>query len=365
MYWHTNDSMNHMDTLLHLMYTCFVDLQKAYDTVQHELLWGRLRQIGVSPRMLAAVQSLYATGTLVMKIDGTAGQPAVQHMGVRQGCPLSPTMFGIFFDGLHGFLLAWAPAVGVQLRSGRWVSSLVYADDVVLLSWTSHGLQHLIDGMHQSCLGMGLTISPTKTEVVVFHPQPLDSQLSQLTWHVGGKLLPVSPSFKYLGLIFHQSGNMVPAFQSFLQNGNGAKAALIAKFKRLHCNKSFPMMRRLFDAVVKPTVSYGCEVWGTLCSGSLQPGLKSMAGLQVAFFRQVLKLRKSISPHVIFAELAEAPWQRTWWSQVLRFMHRLDSMDEGSLHPDMQILWVTTFMMLLAILGAAIGLLEFRSRLQV
>ncbi len=37
---------------------------------------------------------------------------------------------------------------------------------------------------------------------------------------------------------------------------------------------------------------------------------------------------------VIFAELAEAPWQRTWWSQVLRFMHRLDSMDEGSLHPD-------------------------------
>ena len=59
-----------------------------------------------------------------------------------------------------------------------------------------------------------------------------------------------------------------------------------------------------------------------------------MAGLQIAFFRQILKLRKSISPHVIFAELAEAPWQRTWWSQVLRFMHRLDSMDEGSLHPD-------------------------------
>ncbi len=137
-----------------------------------------------------------------------------------------------------------------------------------LLSWTSRGLQHLIDEMHQFCLGMGLTISPTKTEVVVVHPQPLDSQL---TWHVGGKLLPVSPSFKYLGLIFQQSGDMVHAFQWLLQNGNGAKATLIAKFKRLHCNKSFPMMRRLFDAVVKPTVSYGCEVWGTLCSGSLRP----------------------------------------------------------------------------------------------
>ncbi len=141
--------------------------------------------------------------------------PAVQHMGLRQGCPLSPTLFGIFFDGLHDYLLAWAPAVGVHLRSGRWVSSLVYADDAVLLSWTSHGLQHLIDGMHQFCHSMGLTISPTKTEVVVFHPQPSNSQP---TWHVHGNILPVSPSFNYLGLIFHQSGDMVPAIERLLQN---------------------------------------------------------------------------------------------------------------------------------------------------
>ncbi len=145
-----------------------------------------------------------------------------------QGCPLSPTLFGIFFDGLHVYLLAWAPAVGVQLSSGRWVSSLVYADDFVLLSWTSHGLQHLMDGVHQFCLSMGLTISPTKTEVVVFCRQPLDSEL---TWHVDGKLLPVSPSFKYLGLIFHQSGDTEPAFRRLLQNGNGAKASRISKVK--------------------------------------------------------------------------------------------------------------------------------------
>ncbi len=87
---------------------------------------------------------------------------------------------------------------------------------------------------------MGLTICLTKTEVVVFCQPPLDSEL---TWHVDGKLLLVSPSFKYLGLILYQSGDMVPAFQRLLQNGNGAKASLTSKFKHLHCNKSFPMMR--------------------------------------------------------------------------------------------------------------------------
>ncbi len=79
--------IDHAKLAKRALYTCCVDLQKAYNTVQHVVLWDRLRQIGVSPCMLAASQSLYATATLAMKIDGTGGQPAVQHMGVRQGRP--------------------------------------------------------------------------------------------------------------------------------------------------------------------------------------------------------------------------------------------------------------------------------------
>ena len=62
--------------------------------------------------MLAAIQSLYSSGTLSMKVAGTAGRPRTQQMGVRQGCPLIPTLFGIFFDGLHDHLLSCAPMAG-------------------------------------------------------------------------------------------------------------------------------------------------------------------------------------------------------------------------------------------------------------
>ena len=133
------------------------------------------RLIGVGPRMLAAIQSLYASGTLAMKVGGTAGAPLAQQNGVRQGYPLSPTLFGIFFDGLHAHLDHTAPHAGVQLGSGRWVSSLVYADDVVLMSWSAVGLQQLLDGMHGFCQNLGLIIRPTKTEVVVFNGHSSDS----------------------------------------------------------------------------------------------------------------------------------------------------------------------------------------------
>ena len=158
-----------------------------------------------------------------MKVGAAAGPALIQQNGVRQGCPLSPTLFGIFFDGLIGHLDRSLPHAGLQLSSGKWVSALVYADDVVLLSWTAAGLQDLLDSMHAFCLSFGLTISPSKTEVVVFNGSSSD------TWHVGQHILPRSASFKYLGIGFHKSGSMTEALVRLLQNGKWAAARLSAQ----------------------------------------------------------------------------------------------------------------------------------------
>ena len=244
------------------LYACFVDIQKAYDTVQHDLLWGRLASIGVQGRMLAAIKSLYASGTLSMKVGGTAGTPGVQRMGVRQGCALSPMLFGIFFDGLHRHMGSTAPASGLMLSPGRRVPFLCYADDVVLLSDTSQGLQLLIDSMHSFCVSMGLTISVAKTEVVVFHGAGIGGR-----WSLHGLIL--SSSFKYLGLVFHELGGLGPMLRQLHSAGQGARAKLQANYGRLGCTTSVPMLLRLFSAVVAPAVSYGCEVWGSRLQGRL------------------------------------------------------------------------------------------------
>ena len=65
------------------LFVSFVDLQKAYDTVQHGLLWARLEGIGVGPRMLAAFKSMYASGTLSWPVPRCCGVHAYVH--VAQG----------------------------------------------------------------------------------------------------------------------------------------------------------------------------------------------------------------------------------------------------------------------------------------
>ncbi len=64
------------------------------------------------------------------------------------------------------------------------------------------------------------------------------------------------------------------------------------------------------------------------------PELNKMGALQLAFFRQLCKLRRSVSASGIFANLAEVLWLRVWWTQVLGYMHRLAKMSEDSLDAD-------------------------------
>ena len=125
---------------------------------------------------------------------------------------------------------------------------------------------------------------------------------------------------------------MLPAFAKLAQNGKGAAARLNAKHKALVCSKSFLMMRRLFDAGVKPTVSYGCEVWAPACSLAMGPELKDMLEVQMAFFRQLCHLRKSVTPNIIFREFSEKPRIDRWWSFLLGFVCRLSLLPDDSLH---------------------------------
>ena len=125
---------------------------------------------------------------------------------------------------------------------------------------------------------------------------------------------------------------MTEALARLLQNGKGAAARLSAKHKALMCDKSFPMMRRLFDAVVHPSVSYGAEVWALACSLALVPQLKDMQDIQTFLLLESLSTpQERHAPHH-FREFAERPWLDSWWSMVLDFMRRLSLLPGASLH---------------------------------
>ena len=63
--------------------------------------------------------------------------------------------------------------------------------------------------------------------------------------------------------------------------------------------------------------------------------MKKMADVQLAFFRQLCRLKKSVTPAIIFRELSEKPWMHRWWNQLIGFMHRLSNMPDNSIDAEL------------------------------
>ncbi|CAB1102622.1 unnamed protein product [Ectocarpus sp. CCAP 1310/34] len=80
------------------LYMCFVDLKKAYDSVDREMLWKVLARAGVPAKLIEVIRQLYdGMRARVRMDDGELSDWFFVTQGVRQGCVLSPLLFNIFF----------------------------------------------------------------------------------------------------------------------------------------------------------------------------------------------------------------------------------------------------------------------------
>jgi len=82
----------------HPVYVCFVDLEKAYDCVPQGILWGILREYGLSGPLVRVIWSLYKQSESCVRILSTKSRTFSVCVELRQGCPLSPIPFVIFMD---------------------------------------------------------------------------------------------------------------------------------------------------------------------------------------------------------------------------------------------------------------------------
>ena len=75
----------------------FVDLTKAFDTVSRPGLYRVLEAVGCPPKLLKIVQSFHDEMCGTVQYDGSQSESFPITSGVKQGCVLAPTLFGIYF----------------------------------------------------------------------------------------------------------------------------------------------------------------------------------------------------------------------------------------------------------------------------
>ena len=154
-----------------------MDFKKAFDTVWHHGLWKRLIDEGVNGRALHILQSLYSGIRQCVLVDGETTRHVPSYLGVRQGCPASPSLFNIFIDELVKELKKLQLGINVD---SEWLTALLYADDDALLENSAEDLQKLITAVDVYCRKWRMSLNLRKSEAMVIPMQVSNKSPSQV-----------------------------------------------------------------------------------------------------------------------------------------------------------------------------------------
>ena len=226
-------------------------------------------------------------------------------------------LFGVYVDELEKHLLGTAD-IDAPTLVGVIVPLLLYADDLILMSASASGLQKQLDALASFCEQRPLTVNLSKTKVV-FEKQR--SALCDL--RLNGAVVECVDRYKYLGFVFHATKGLHFGTEALMAV---ARKALFAM--RLRCAllgiRDPALQRKLFDTLVLPILSYGCEVWGVdaKCGAAAE-------ALHKGLMKSLLGVRKSVATHLVLAELGRFPLQISFWLRILHCHHRTIAPDNA------------------------------------
>ena len=254
------------------LYLAFIDLTKAFDLVSRSGLFSLLQKVGCPPKLLGMITSFHDNMKGTVQYNGSSSDSFPISNGVKQGCVLAPTLFGIFFslllhhafgsseDGIYlhtrsdGNLFNLSRLKAKSKVRSVLIRELLFADDAALAAHSEETLQRLITSFADACKEFGLCISLKKTEVM---GQDV-SKVPEIT--IGDHTLGVTETFTYLGSKI--SSNL--SLDAELNARIGKASATMAKLsKRVWENKKLTISTKVkvYHACVLSTLLYGSEAW--------------------------------------------------------------------------------------------------------
>ena len=265
----------------------FVDLEKAFDTVNHKILLKKLEHYGIRGPANSWFSSYLTSRKQSVILDGVGSQLLDISCGVPQGSILGPLFFLIYINDMH--------------KAVKFSSVFHFADDTnlvyhhknpkLLRKHMNKDLQSLFNWL---CANR-LSLNVSKTEFIIFRP-PKGKLLNRVTLSLNGTKLFESTKIKYLGVILDNKLTWKHHIFELRKKLNRA-VGMLYKLRRIKCNKR--ILLSLYFSIFQSHLTYGICVWGNADSSLLQ----KIYLCQKRAIRNVAGLEFQASTKMVFGEL--------------------------------------------------------------
>lgn len=239
------------------VFAFFVDLKAAFDNVDRQELNERMKAIGTEDHLRRRIIEIYRETKNTVKIGERRTETFWTERGVRQGYPMSPTLFNIYVSDLEEEMKKEQEEGMTIGREKLW--TIAYADDIVLLGRGEKELQGMMRRFKRYLEKKKMTLSTEKSKILVFEDGRGRKKKREWKWEEED--IEEVREIKYLGYMMQKNG--------------GSEKHLAERFKRASVamkktwsigekvfKDDFGRRMKMFEALVGSVALYGAEIWG-------------------------------------------------------------------------------------------------------
>ena len=250
----------------------FIDLQKAFDTVDHHILLKKLEYYGIRGLANNWFKSYLSNRQQFVSINGFNSSKKTMKYGVPQGSVLGPLLFLVYINDLH--------------QAIKFSNVHHFADDTNLLvvGNTMKKIQKQINiDLKLLCKWLKankISLNASKTELIIFR-DPKKKTQHELKIKIDGKKLIPSSFVKYLGLLIDGHLNWhahITALSTKLSRAIG----MLYKIRHF---VDHPTLRMIYFGIFSSILTYGCQIWGQHNSVSKKPQILQNKALRAITFK--------------------------------------------------------------------------------
>ncbi|EYC38674.1 hypothetical protein Y032_0702g1657 [Ancylostoma ceylanicum] len=226
----------------------FIDLKKAFDTVETEAVLEALGNQGVPTQYIRIFRELYSNFTT--RISPFYDDITIDvRRGVRQGDTVSPKLFTATLEDVMR-RLEW-DNMGVRV-DGRLLHHLRFADDIVLITPSISQAERMLADFDDACGKIGLQLNLTKTMFM------RNGWVPDAPFSLNGTTISECSSYVYLGREVNMMNDLAPELGRRKRAAWGAYKSIEDVVKK---TKNIRLRAHLFNTTVLPALTYASETW--------------------------------------------------------------------------------------------------------
>lgn len=281
------------------LYMAFIDLTKAFDSVNRQALWQVLAKIGCPDKFIRVLRLLHDNmSATVLTGFGDETEPFRVDTGVKQGCVIAPSLFSIFIASIlhltgnqlpQGVKIVYRAEELLNINRFRAkgqtttvpITELQYADDNAIVALSEDDLQCSLTAFAKAYKQLGLAINIKKTQILF---QPLPDCITPPNIYIENTKLENVDHFPYLGSLLSSKATIDDEIHHRLSCTSAAYSRLK---KRVFENRDLQSKTKIlvYKAILLPTLLYGSETWTTYSRH-----LKSLEAFHQRHLRRILRI---------------------------------------------------------------------------